>query len=58
MQEWISVKDRLPEDEQSVLMCDKEVNLIPHIGWYESEPRNVSGFYLANTFLNVRFNLL
>jgi hypothetical protein len=35
VQEWISVKDRLPEDMVDVLTCDAKGNI--HIMWHNHE---------------------
>lgn len=57
MSEWISVKDRLPEDDQSVLMCEIGQSGLPLIGWYENEFVDVPGFYIAHTFQNARVHI-
>lgn len=36
MSEWISVKDRLPEeDDMSCYVCDVELDKIPTVAWYQ-----------------------
>lgn len=48
VQEWIPVKDRLPENSDDVLLCRKWWNEIrnPQIGWYNEVSR--SWFDLSN----------
>jgi Protein of unknown function (DUF551) len=54
MSEWINVKDRLPEDEQAVLMChEDQSSSLPLIGWYEFIGK-VPGFYMASTLEEIR----
>jgi hypothetical protein len=44
--EWISIEDRLPEDEQNVLLCDAGQNTrLPFVGTYEDLPF-APGFYI------------
>lgn len=54
MSEWISVKDRVPEDDQAVLMMDEELNnSLPTIGWYEAGSDG-TGFFTADHCLRMR----
>lgn len=51
--EWISVKDRLPEDEEAILMIDVFLSNIPTIGWYEKD--NITpGFFTADHCFRMR----
>ena len=59
--EWISVKDRLPEDDQFILMCDIAMgNLMPTVGWYErlnaeqKENPEERGFFTADHCFRMR----
>lgn len=54
--EWISVKDQLPEDDQTVLMCEAGQDGLPIIGWYESNDC-ISGFYPAHSFQTFRMHV-
>jgi len=54
--EWISVKDRLPEDDQCVLMFEKGQDCLPTIGWYE-ERGCIAGFYVSSSFTNIRMHV-
>ncbi len=51
--EWISVKDRLPNDDESVLMMDEELSCIPTIGWYEKNG-DTHGFFTADHCFRMR----
>lgn len=57
MNDWISVKDLLPEDDQSVLMCEEGQTGLPLIGWYETEGEDIPGFYAAHSFQNARVHV-
>lgn len=57
MTNWISVNDRLPEDDQTVLMCEVGQSGLPLIGWYEVELSDIAGFYMAHTFQNARVHI-
>lgn len=35
MSEWISVTDRLPDDDQNVLFANCHLGGLPSTGWYE-----------------------
>ena len=54
--EWISVSDKLPEGDQTVLMIEKGQAGIPVIGWYE-ELDCIPGFYPAHSFQTVRMHV-
>ncbi len=56
MNKWISVKDRLPEDDQSVLMYEMGQTGLPLIGWFEVNA-DVPGFYIAHSFQNARVHV-
>lgn len=48
MTEWISVKERLPDDDEAVLMYDDyQDRRLPLIGWYEKYG-SAPGFYDPN----------
>jgi len=50
---WISVKDKLPDDDRSVLMCDEEdQDTMPVIGWYDAEGPPI-GFYVFHCNMRV-----
>ena len=54
--EWISVEDRLPNDDEAVLMCEMGRKGLPLIGWYEVEDV-IPGFYIANSFQDARVHV-
>jgi len=54
--EWISVKDKLPRDDQTVLMAEKGQDGIPVIGWYENKGC-IPGFYPINFLQTVRMHV-
>ena len=48
---WISILDKLPDDDEAVLMCDWEQDRrLPFLGWYEDgkDKSYPSGFYSPN----------
>jgi hypothetical protein len=49
MMDWISVGERLPEDEQNVLLANSRLGGLPSTGWYEK----ALGFFLHWNFANV-----
>jgi len=53
---WISVKDKLPKDDQTVLMCEENQDCLPNIGWYEAKDC-IPGFYVANTLTTIRMHV-
>ena len=54
--EWISVKEELPKDDQTVLMIEEGQDGIPVIGWYEGAAY-IPGFYPAHSFQTVRMHV-
>lgn len=57
MTEWIKCSDRLPEDDQAVIMYELGQTGLPLIGWYENEFVDVPGFYIAHSFQNARVHV-
>jgi len=57
MTEWVSVADKLPDDDETVLMCEAGQTGLPLIGWYEIEAVDIPGFYIAHTFQNARVHI-
>lgn len=54
--EWINVIDKLPKDDQTVLMVEKGQDGIPVIGWYEDKDC-IHGFYPAHSFQAIRMHV-
>ena len=53
MNEWISVKDRLPDNDEPILLYDEAVdNTLPTVGWYEADAGH--GFFTADHCLRMR----
>lgn len=53
--EWVRVTERLPEDDEAVLMMDETMKeWLPQIGWYEKNENEGSGFFIADHCLRVR----
>ena len=54
--EWISVKDMMPEEEQVVLMMEEGHDGLPAMGWYECEDC-IPGFYPNGRFDTIRMHV-
>ena len=52
--QWISVKDKLPDNEDYVFLYDIDLGTIPTVGWYESSEGGREGFFTADHCLRLR----